>query len=411
MRARFIRSGRARGRYLVPVSAAAAVALAAGTVVAINPVTQSDDITLTQSEAIFGGGAEAGVDGPTPTVGAEFSYSLKDLAEAAGFAELAATLDFSTVTFEGLPDGVTYNPDTGIISGTPTTPGEYNVVIKIGDQVAGNVDITVGAEGTTDGNIGGNIGGDANLELGSLGDGPMGEALQQLLISLGISGALASGSLNDGSIPGTPGDDTPGDDTPGDETPGDDTPGGDTGNTTSLGNLDLSSLATLIPGLAGSTGTGEVTPENPGDETEGTVEGGSLDNFPGGMGSGGDTTPDNPETPGDETEASSLQNLGSSTVPSSDANGSAEALIPGLAISGTVLLGLALLAALANGSSVPSIPGMGSSGPAGSTGTGSDEGPVSGPGDSGSTGSAAPAAPAPEPAAPAPGPDVANGRG
>ncbi|WP_114604534.1 putative Ig domain-containing protein, partial [Staphylococcus sp. EZ-P03] len=44
----------------------------------------------------------------------------------------------TTVDVAGLPEGVVYNPETGQIEGTPTTPGAYNVNVKVTDE-AGNV--------------------------------------------------------------------------------------------------------------------------------------------------------------------------------------------------------------------------------------------------------------------------------
>ncbi|APR60145.1 hypothetical protein BTZ13_02545 [Staphylococcus condimenti] len=43
----------------------------------------------------------------------------------------------ATVDVEGLPEGVTYNPETGQIEGTPTTPGTYPVTVTVTDE-AGN---------------------------------------------------------------------------------------------------------------------------------------------------------------------------------------------------------------------------------------------------------------------------------
>ncbi|WP_414055463.1 Ig-like domain-containing protein [Macrococcus equi] len=43
----------------------------------------------------------------------------------------------ATTTVAGLPDGVTYNPATGVISGTPTTPGSYPITVTSVDA-AGN---------------------------------------------------------------------------------------------------------------------------------------------------------------------------------------------------------------------------------------------------------------------------------
>jgi hypothetical protein len=38
-----------------------------------------------------------------------------------------------SVDFPGLPPGLTLDPSSGIISGTPTTPGNYSFIVTVTD--------------------------------------------------------------------------------------------------------------------------------------------------------------------------------------------------------------------------------------------------------------------------------------
>lgn len=429
MRARFTRSrGRVttRGRFFVPVSAAATLALVAGTVVAVNNAQPEQDVALTQSALpIVSGQPEL----PAMQVGAEFSYNLGDLAGQLNMSSAQRIINAGDVTLEGLPEGVSYDSETGIISGVPTKSGTYNVDIKVNGITVNTVAVTVNAEGTDGGDAentnpeGTSVNTEANAALSSLGENnPLTTTLQNLLISLGLSGALVSSSLGGGNTtPESPETPQPGDQgSSGSATPenSDDT----TTTTGSLGNIDFSSLTQLVPGLAtlttGSTGNTETVPgETQPDTAEGEVTAGSLGNLPGTLGS---------------TTDEEFQPAQGEVSTGSEAMGSSDALVPGLTIAGSLLLGLALLAALNTGStgSNGEIPlGLGSTGSTGNAqgGTGSNGSSTGSPSSSGSTGptgslpsgslvtgslpSGGNADETLDTRPPAPGPQVANGRG
>lgn len=353
MRARFVRSrGRAttRGRYFVPLSATAVVALAAGTLVAVNPISDGDNVALTQStQSSFEAGA--GADGAAETngtVGHVVSIPLQGLFDVSG--EYSWVLDATGITVDGLPDGLTYNEESNAIEGTPTESGSFPIVVTAGENTA-EASITIGTEG------------DGTVATGSLGsDNPLSGAVTAVLGSLGLSGEAAANST------GNAGGEVPGDENP--DTTGSliDVEGnGNTEGTTGSLPIDVQAL---IEGATGSTGDVE-TPESP---TEGEID-------------------------GEGTGEVAIQSSGS-TVP----GGSISDFVPFLTISGALLLGLAAAGALGAGSSVP---GMGVNlGSNGSTTNGGDE--------TGSTGSTTSNArkPAPMTESPkAPGPEVNNGRG
>ena len=353
MRARFVRSrGRAttRGRYFVPLSATAVVALAAGTLVAVNPISDGDNVALTQSTASsFEAGAGAnGAAETNGTVGQAVSIPLQSLFDVSG--QYSWILEASEISVTGLPEGLNFNEETKTIEGTPTKNGSFTIVVTAGDQTA-EADISIGTEG------------DGTVATGSLGsDNPLSGAVTAVLGSLGLSGEAAANST------GNAGGEVPGDENP--DTTGSliDVEGnGNTEGTTGSLPIDVQAL---IEGATGSTGDVE-TPETP---TEGEID-------------------------GEGTGEVAIQSSGS-TVP----GGSISDFVPFLTISGALLLGLAAAGALGAGSSAP---GM-------AVNLGSNGSTTNGGNDTGSTGSTTGNAkkPAPKTEAPkAPGPEVNNGRG
>lgn len=351
MRARFVRSrGRAttRGRYFVPLSATAVVALAAGTLVAVNPISDGDNVALTQStQSSF----EAGANGAADTngrVGEAVSIPLQSLFNVAG--EFSWILDASEISVDGLPDGLTFNEETKTIEGTPTESGSFEIVVTAGDQTT-STPITIGTEG------------DGTVSTGSLGsDNPLSGAVTAVLGSLGLSGEAAANST------GNAGGDVPGDDNTDSTGSLIDVEGnGNTEGTTGSLPIDVEAL---LEGATGSTGDVE-TPEN-------TTEG---------------------ELDSEGTGEVAIQSSGS-TVP----GGSISDFVPFLTISGALLLGLAAAGALGAGSSAPGMAvNLGSNGS--TTNGGNDTGSTGS-----TTGNAK--KPVPKTEAPkAPGPEVNNGRG
>lgn len=368
---------------MVPVATVAAVALVAGTVAAVNHDQPATSIGLTQSTLPFvGSQAQAQAELPAMQAGENFSYNLGDLAAQLGLKNVEALITSGEVTLEGLPDGVSYDATTGIISGVPTKTGTYDVSVLVKGIKAASIKVTVNADGTgttpgentgTGEGEGEGTGTDALSSLG--GDNQLTTALRDILASLGLSGAVTTGSLGGG----TPATTTP-------ESPAPDAPNGDA---SSLANVDLGSLTDLVPGLAtletASGGNTTTKPtENPTGSGQGTIDGGSIsDNVPGTLGSTGEgnTTPGGVKGEGEVTLGSQGMGTGS------------DALVPGLTIAGSLILGLALLAALSSGSTGPTLNLDGAFGSLGS-------------------GSAPQAVPTEETHnAQPPGPDVENGRG
>lgn len=298
MRARFVRSrGRAttRGRFFVPLSATAVVALAAGTLVAVNPISDGDDVALTQSGMSF----NAGAGQAAYTVGQEYTIELSELFDLQG--EFKWLADASEITVEGLPAGLTFDQETKTISGTPTEAGSFQVTFRVGEQTAAYT-FEIGAEGDSNGAI----------DSSSLGeDNPLQGALTAVLGSLGITGEAAANST------GNAGGGAPGDETPNNSGSLIDVEGN--GNAESpTGSLPID-IQALLNGATGSNGNVE-TPDT---DTEGEI---------GGEGTG----------------QVAVQSSGSS-VP----GGSITDFVPFLTISGALLLGLAAAGALGAGSSAP----------------------------------------------------------
>ena len=100
-----------------------------------NPVTDAEGNPVTETFTITVTAEEPNVVDPMPEVGAiddqtvesgtpidPVKVDVKDLPEG------------GSVKVDGLPDGVTYDPETGEISGTPTTPGTYPVTVTVVDS-------------------------------------------------------------------------------------------------------------------------------------------------------------------------------------------------------------------------------------------------------------------------------------
>lgn len=406
MRARLARPRRiVRGRLVAPVAAAAAVALVGGVVVATPDTPTVREDVQTVATVI-----------PGLQVGVEFSYDLNDLGWAGSMAGFEAT----EVT--GLPDGLTFGG--GIISGTPTQSGLFDVVVSgtmDGAAVNHTVQLVVadaegnlpaGAQAGSSGAVQGSLGGEAEaggqIATGSEGTDSLLGAVASIVVALGGDAGsvadLATGSTGDAentenpssplgsvseSLMGTTPDN--GEPTPGEQTPGSDSLGSSaTGEVEGegAGNLNTESLGPL--GSLIDTETGTETGSNTGGETTGGAE----------LVTEGQVTVPGSTVPGSTTTGTT---------------GSLGDLAPGLALTGAALLGLAGLSIVLNGGS--SAPGASSSIPAllgssanGTTGSGPGS-TSSGPGTS--SGSVAPtvAAGSPNRVQEAPGPTVANGRG
>lgn len=360
MRARFVRSrGRAttRGRYFVPLSATAVVALAAGTLVAVNPISDGDNVALTQSTASsFEAGADAnGAAASDGTVGKEVSIPLKDLGDVSG--EFSWVIDATDIEVTGLPDGLTFNKDTKTIEGKPTAAGSSTFTVT-SDEKTTSGSIKIGAEGDATG--------DGTVGTSSLSpDNPLSGAVKAVLGSLGLSGEAAANST------GNAGTEVPADETTDSNGSLTNVEGnGTTEGTTGSLPIDVQAL---IEGATGSTGDTETT-----------------------------TSPTEGELNREGTGEVAIQSSGS-TVP----GGSISDFVPFLTISGALLLGLAAAGALGAGSSAPG--GGVNLGSSGSTTTGGNN-----TGSTGSTGSSNNNAKKPtqkREASKAPGPEVNNGRG
>ncbi|MGN7155155.1 hypothetical protein ACTHRK_03430 [Dietzia cercidiphylli] len=408
MRARLARPRRiVRGRLVAPVAAAAAVALVGGVVVAAPdaPTVRGDVQTVAVSAPAF-------------NAGASYSFDLQGLVGAGEWSGIVIT------EVNELPEGLTYAD--GVISGTAVAAGVYTVSVvgTLGGQIVtipvtltvNNPDGTapIGAEAGSAAGVEGSLGGEAQaggqITTGSAGTDAILGAVVGIVTSLGGGSAaeMVTGSLGTGET--TP--DAPG------QTPS--APIGSDAN----GQIDLGSLAggtpdggtntpdTGSPVLPGSTG-------NAGGEATGEVTGGLDTQSLGPLGSlldtggqTGSTTDGETTTGGDLTTGGGLNTVAQVEVPGSSSpvdTGSLGDLAPGLAFTGIALLGLAGLGlALGGGSSIPGSTAFLPALPGTSTGGSSNGGDTGG----GSLGSTAPTVAAGAPTTvQAPGPTVANGRG
>lgn len=354
MRDRLARPRRiVRGRLVAPIAAAAAVALVGGVVVATPDAPTVRQDVQTVATVI-----------PGLQVDTEFSYDLDDLSWTGSMGGFKAT------AVSGLPDGLTF--DGGVISGTPTKSGLFDVVVTgtAGGTIVEHTlqlvvadsegNLPAGAQAGSSGAVQGSLGGEAEaggqIVTGSEGADSLLDAVASIVVALG-GNSDSVGELATGSAGGT------------------DTPGG-----------PLGSLTDTEGGPAGST-------------TEGEAAGGAE------LTTEGEITVPGSSVPGSTTTGTT---------------GSLGNVAPGLALTGAALLGLAGLSIVLNGGS--STPGASSSVPAllgsstggtttgGSTGSGPNGSSTNSPG--GSAGSVAPTVAAGSPKKPqAPGPTVANGRG
>ena len=180
MRARFIRSqGRVatRGRFFVPVAAAAAVALAAGTVVAVNPFEDGSDVALSAETGAQFGSAQAGSGasaGAAFFLGQAVDLNIKELAANAGMdLSWALNADGSFkegVQVSGLPAGLDIDTATGVITGTPTASGSYTIKISFEGKTV-SIPVVVGTQDALSSLQTGDFNGAIEAVLGSLGNG------------------------------------------------------------------------------------------------------------------------------------------------------------------------------------------------------------------------------------------------
>lgn len=425
MRARLARPRHLlRGRLVAPVAVAAAAALVGGVVVAT-----PDAPTVRSEVQSVANEVEAG------KAGAEFSFDLAEFFVGGEWDGIEIT-EIKEVT--GLPDGLEHSG--GVISGT-AAQGSYNIHVTGQDGTVVPVTLVVdgedgsapaGVEGGSTGAIQGSLGGEAQAggeaeaggqagAGGEAGAGGQAEAGGQITTGSdgtdAILGAVVGIVTSLGGDSGSAAELVTGSTGGGDVTPENldapDTPASPLGSL-ATGQVDM-----------GSLGGGNVTPENPdspdapsGSETPGsdsTVTGETGGEVDAEVGAevGGDATAGvdtqsagplgslvgSPTTETGSTGEGETTGGGEVTVPGSSTSastGSLGGLAPGLAITGAALLGLAGLSLVLNGGS--STPGSTAMLPAL-------------PGSSGSTSvkpTVAAGAPAPTKA---PGPTVANGRG
>lgn len=447
MRVRLARPRRAaRGRLVAPVAAAAAVALVGGVVVAApDAPTSRDDVQAVSLSANAGFNA-----------GVEQSLDIEALAATGSHAGLEVT----GVT--GLPDGMVYHEDSGIITGAAEAAGIYTVEVSgtlNGMPVTVPVTVTVNEQGGTPPagaqagsavDLQGSLGGEAHAG-GQITTGSAG-ADAVLGVVAGLVGSLTGDSGSTGQTTPDNGEEQPGDEgQPGDE-PGDDTdePDTDDDQTTSGslqgstgtgqatggadGTIDTQSLGPVLGAPLASLGqtgsTGETATETPGGTNEGETTSGSLIDVPGSTTTGDTTVGGETETTG----GSLIDVPGSTTTggTNGEGNGEVEVTAPGstidsgslgnlapvLAVTGAGLLGLAGLSLLLNGGSstpgstsvLPVLPGSTTTGGNGSSGSTTGENGSSGSATGAPTREVTPTVAAGAPA-PAPGPEVANGRG
>ncbi|NPD31907.1 BspA family leucine-rich repeat surface protein [Eggerthellaceae bacterium zg-997] len=117
---------------------------ASGSITGTPEVTGSFAVTVTATNAI----GETTEKSFTLTVRPKLPV-LGQVQPPMGGARVGDTVDIpvsaenGSVTVSGLPDGVTYDPTTGRITGAPTAPGDFSVVITVTNEVGEHVERTI----------------------------------------------------------------------------------------------------------------------------------------------------------------------------------------------------------------------------------------------------------------------------
>ncbi|NPD31045.1 BspA family leucine-rich repeat surface protein [Eggerthellaceae bacterium zg-1084] len=117
---------------------------ASGSITGTPEVTGSFAVTVTATNAI----GETTEKSFTLTVRPKLPV-LGQVQPPMGGARMGDTVDIpvsaenGSVTVSGLPDGVTYDPTTGRITGAPTAPGDFSVVITVTNEVGEHVERTI----------------------------------------------------------------------------------------------------------------------------------------------------------------------------------------------------------------------------------------------------------------------------
>ncbi len=137
-------------------------------------------INISQSGATGGG-----TGGLTITSSASLPSAVVGSAYNATLAATGGAPPYVWLANSSLPAGLTLNPNTGTISGTPTTAGTYSTPITVSDQVGQSRSQTFSLTVVTAGGGGGQPGPNPAITNGSFPGGEVGTAYQQTLISAG----------------------------------------------------------------------------------------------------------------------------------------------------------------------------------------------------------------------------------